>query len=373
MDERFKDYETTDDGNMVSATPKGGGPKFPLSIADRASADRALLGYARGMYDFVFREKKVEVTPSRSAPFKSMGKDDLFPERKAAAESRTVKAKAVKKNKIAWVEGVTVNGGAEISGALVRKVGAELGFQVDLLVGDGDPMYIEHVLKISDIIVLNNLFGLPDALMKAITDAIKTTKYVKYEHDHRELDRPEFSKELFSKSALNVFLSPIHLENHREKLGCEGICLPLAIDVDLFHATDGVERAANSAVVANCRNFKSWQTLQKYINEHSEITFTVLTNDSVPVAGENVKGEAMLPYEKMPSIYSEHEYLVHLLDGWGAGERVVWEACLCGCKVIANEKVGHVSWGRDFVDTPELREWLGKAPFDFWREVSKRI
>jgi hypothetical protein len=54
-----------------------------------------------------------------------------------------------------------------------------------------------------------------------------------------------------------------------------------------------------------------------------------------------------------------------------AGERVVFEAALCGCAVEMNGNVGHKSWNYDLSDTETLRETLRDAPFAFWRAVER--
>jgi hypothetical protein len=86
----------------------------------------------------------------------------------------------------------------------------------------------------------------------------------------------------------------------------------------------------------------------------------------------------MVPYEKMPEVYSAHQYLVHILDGWGANERVIWEASLCGCQIVANKMVGGLSWGNEGFNVNLtggiiVREWLEKAPYLFWREIDDRM
>ena len=107
--------------------------------------------------------------------------------------------------------------------------------------------------------------------------------------------------------------------------------------------------------------------MKDYIVKHPEIIFDVLGEQNI-ITGDNVRYKGRVRYEDMPKLYSEHEYFVHLLDEPRAGERVVFEAALCGCKVIANENVGHLSWSLlDNVDT--LREALKQAPYAFWREV----
>jgi hypothetical protein len=288
-------------------------------------------------------------------------REDLYGDR------RTYETKSLKKKHVAWVQDSFLRGGAEISAETVIRAGEDCGFQIDM-VNPGQPSeVIAKSIQAVDIIILNNLFGFSQEQLNVFDKAHKP--YVKYEHDHRELARPAFSKGLFANSVLNVFLSPAHFKNHQEALGCEGIALPLAIDVDRFKPIPGVERISGTALISNCRNFKSWTKLQAFIDDHKEMIFTILTDKGAPIHGANVRTKPMVPYEEMPRVYSEHEHLVHLLDGWGAGERVIFEAALCGTKVISDERSGHMSWERDLMDTDGLEEWLRAAPYQFWKNI----
>jgi capsule polysaccharide export protein KpsC/LpsZ len=116
------------------------------------------------------------------------------------------------------------------------------------------------------------------------------------------------------------------------------------------------------------RTIKTWDRLKEYISNHPEVMFTVLAATDV-IRGKNVKTTPLVPPEKMPELYSAHEFLVHLPDAWCAGERVVFEAALCGCKIVTNERVGHASWGWDLTDAAALRERLIDAPYEFWRLI----
>ncbi len=282
--------------------------------------------------------------------------------------------KEIGKRKIAWIQDALIIGGAELSNKLVIKVGIDCGYEISVVTSDMVPEVMKQIIDQSDLIIVNNVWSFTEQQMFLISKAIYTDKkpYVKYEHDHRELQRKDFSERLFKESRLNVFISPVHFKNHQEVLGCDGVVLPLAIDVDFFKPVEGVKRNPNTALVCNVRNFKGWEALQGYIDSHPEIKFTVMT-ERPPVQGSNVIARAKVPYERMPALYSEFEYLVHLLDGWGAGERVIFEAALCGCKIISNERVGHMSWNKDLTDVEGLRKWLIQAPYEFWRVIERKI
>lgn len=279
--------------------------------------------------------------------------------------------KAQKKTKVAWIMDNALVGGAEMSCREIIRVGIDCGYNIAVVTPDH---FSKDDLK-TDVIILNNIWGFKDDQMRKLSLALYHDRipYIKYEHDHRELNRPEFSRRLFQSSRLNVFLSPMHLENHKKALGCDGICLPLAINPDEWNVIDGIQRQANTALICNVRNFKSWEKLQTYIREHPNIEFFILTNLKPPVQGRNVQARKMVNISQMPMLYSEHEYIVHLLDGLGAGERVIFEGALCGCKIISDDHSGHISWGKDLSDLDNLRSWLRKAPYQFWREIDRAI
>jgi hypothetical protein len=319
----------------------------------RISRDKALLGERKGKWRIIDPAER--------------------PSTKSAAEVRVAtgakEARRVRKARIAWVQDNAIDwkGGAEFSARQVMAVGEQCGFHIEMMTPAG---FSSDVLANADLVVLNNLWHFSGEQMRAILAVLfeRRIPYVKYEHDHRELTRPEFSRRLFERAAANVFLSPAHRENHREALGAAGECIPLAIDVDAYRPVPGVERALGTALVSNVRTIKTWERLKAYVSEHQEIRFTVIATNGV-IQGRNVKVIPPVLPEKMPELYSAHEFLVHLPDAWCAGERIVFEAALCGCKIVTNERVGHASWGWDLTDAAALRERLIDAPYEFWRLI----
>lgn len=333
--------------NIDQALRSTYGPKMHIT------RDKAIAGELRGKWRIIDPNERPSPKPAA--------------ELKVAV--RAQEAKRVKKTRIAWVQdnGIDWRGGAEFSARQVMAVGQRCGFHVELVT----PVEVrEDTLANADLIVLNNLWRFSGEQMKAILAVLfeRRVPYVKYEHDHRELTRPEFSRRLFEHAALSVFLSPVHRDNYREGLGATGECIPLAIDVDAYGPVPGVTRVPGTALVCNVRTIKTWDRLKTYIAEHPEIRFTVLAANDV-IRGSNVKTIPPALPEKMPALYSAHEFLVHLPDAWCAGERVVLEAALCGCRIVANEQVGHASWGWDLTDAAALRERLIDAPFVFWRLI----
>jgi hypothetical protein len=269
--------------------------------------------------------------------------------------------------RVAWVQDNSRPwGGAENSNRCVVSVGESLGFDI---VGITPQNFHPRVLADCDVVIINNFFQFAAAQERLILETIRGGKpYVKYEHDSRELGRPKVSERLFGDSALNVFLSPAHLQNHRCHLGCDGIALPLAINTEMFKPVPGVERRENRALFVGgwIKGGKIAESVHRYVAERPELEYVSVGHR----INERVKVIPMQDLSKMPALYSSVGCLVHLPDMICAGERVVFEAALCGVKkIVMNDNVGHKSWNRDLSDTDGLRAWLKKAPYDFWKAV----
>lgn len=283
--------------------------------------------------------------------------------------------------KVAFIHDTPLNvdGGAEISSRLVIQVGRNFGYDSNIFSLD-DQL---DALFDYDLIILSNIWRFEKDAMGIIMQAIRKVPYVKYEHDHRSLEemaggkypRADYAKKIFANSAFNIFQSPAHKKDHRRVLGVDGICIPAQVDVDRFKPIVGVRRNPNTALIAVPR--KSFEPvgylpshdggaeLIAYIQGHPDIRFDFL-ND---LGGQDAEFMPLVPHEKMPEIYSRYEYFIHLPQGKWACDRVVFEAALCGCKVVANYRVGGLSWGKNLADIDALREWMKKAPDYFWSMI----
>lgn len=266
------------------------------------------------------------------------------------------------------------DGGAEISSRLVVQVGRELGYDIHVFSNDQDANEF-YALSKYDLIILSNIWRFSFERMSIILDAIKQVPYAKYEHDHRSLDdlaEEKYPKDtiiepLFRNSDLNIFVSSTHKEAHRLVLGAGGVLTTPLVDSDRYRPVAGVERKKNTALVGvPGKSFNpvgylpsrdAGLELRTYMEEHPDIIFDFLYQ--------------AVPFDSMPELYSKYEYFIHLPQGQCACDRMVFEAALCGCKVVTNNNSGCLSWGKDLSDTDSLREWLRESPYVFWKEVEK--
>lgn len=283
--------------------------------------------------------------------------------------------KAQQLTRIAWVQDSHKDGGAELSSQVVVNVGNRCGFDI---VGVTPDNFSMTVINDADIVVVNNCFEFGNDQFNQMLDVLfHGKKYVKYEHDHREINlRAGIGKRLFDNSKLNIFISPQHRKNHEAAFGdCiknKSITLPLAIRTARFNAVAGVAREDNSYFIPSYRKCK--ENIDAFIKEHPEYKYTTAGEfDRCDLPGVKNLGAVLIT--DMARIYSEHKYMLHLPLKVGGGERVVFEAVLCGCEPITNENASHITWAEqwDYRDQKILRARLDAAPNDFWRAIGKIV
>ena len=277
--------------------------------------------------------------------------------------------------KVAWIQDYHKDGGAELSSQVVVRIGAMCGFDIVGITPDNFNM---DLIKESEIAIINNCFEFSNDQFNQILGVLfNGKKYVKYEHDHREINlRSGIGKRLFENSKMNIFISPQHRKNHEVAFGdCiknKSIALPLAIRTTRFIPVSGVDRKENSYIIPSYRKCK--ENVDTFIKEHPEYSYTVcgeMDNCQLP----NVKNLGAILITDMAKLYSEHQYMLHLPLKPGGGERVVFESILCGCEPLTNENALHTSWSEewDYRDPKVLRSKLDVAPHQFWREVNRIV
>lgn len=284
-------------------------------------------------------------------------------------------------HRIAWVQDFSKVGGAELSNYEVVSVGESLGYDI---IGVTPGLFDPRVLEQADVVVLNNMFEFSGAQLNILRDFIheKRVPYVKYEHDYRELRRLNISRPLFRDASLVVFLSPAHREEYHGALGWEAtdrsICLPLAINPDAFVPVEGVEREEGLTIVPSVRKTNG-DTLDKYLRTNPSRRLLIVGPCQFPLQQDRVEYVKSAPIHEMPALYSRCEYMLHQpIQKW-AGERVFFEALLCGCTCVVDENVGHRSWIAEWqIETKagrmvEVVEYLKQAPAKFWSAIQEVV
>jgi len=258
---------------------------------------------------------------------------------------------------------LTYVGGAEITTKGMVKAGREMGYSIRVFDND-TPLDQFCGLYGYDLIILSNIWRFSDAAMNIIMKVIRTVPYVKYEHDHDGLGgkalgkwpQADYAKKIYGQSALNIFVSPAHQADYAA-LG-DGICIPEPLDTEMFVPVKGIKRNPNTALIAVPGKWAP-EILKNYIKENPNLKVEVL--------------DRKVPHDQMPALYSQYEYFAHFPQKKWPCDRVIYEAALCGCKVVAGEIVEALSWEKDLTDQQVLRAWLKEVPQQFWGEISAVI
>ena len=264
--------------------------------------------------------------------------------------------------KVAWIQNFSKNGGAEISNYNCVAIGRDLGFDIVGVITDNLSGF--ELCREADVIIVNNLHsGNRDKILEYLTRT--TIPFVKYDHDLQEEEA-----ELFRKSRLNVFISPRQQKFYSDKFGemmSRSVCLPLAIIPERWEHREN-RRIPDTVFVpsySKCRD-----TIGDYIKKNPDKKFIIVGHAIPPF--KNVERLGQIDYAQMQEAYHRYETVYHCPDAAkNAGERVLFEAILSGCKVVTNENAGHTSWDFDWRNNAVLRPRLKSAIYDFWREVEK--
>lgn len=271
----------------------------------------------------------------------------------------------VRRTRVLWVQNYVKKGGAEISNYVAVETGTRLGF--DIVGYDIDTPLDRKLITECDLIVVNNMHTAGrDAMLGVLFNSGKP--WVKYEHDYLESG----CVGLFTVAAMLVFISPAQAEHYFKLFGEDikekSVVLPLAIQEDRWQDKNE-PRIPNTVLVPaydKCRG----NTLA-FMTSHPEYKYHVLSQ-----TGIKPSGALLLPsveWNRMQDIYNQYEIVLHQPDAKYAGDRVLFEATLCGCRVIHNENVGHLSWNYDLADHKTLRDNLTQALYRFWYEIDTRV
>ncbi len=323
----------------------------------------------------------IHLPEDKARTLHARGKVRMLPNPIAAPESVNVsdpgylkRSSFTKDNftKVAWVQDFSKMGGAEISNCTVVKAGEKCGFDI---VGITPSNFYKEVLKAADVIIINNFMEFQADQFKTVMRYLYEEKkpYVKYDHDYRELKRGELARQLFTFSKLNVFISPNHKKKYVNLFGQilneRSIVLPLAIDTDLYKTDFSIKKDSNSILVPCAR--KCSNSLERFIKDHPDFNFTIIDSCGKSFSGNNIKLLSKVSSEEMVKLYQAHDKMYHCPDIPCPGERLFFEAQLCGCTPIVNENVGHASWKFDIIN--ELKPTLERAPYEFWRMIDERV
>lgn len=329
----------------------------------------------------IFKEDKKKTQEQEKAFVSTI---ELMPEHINTNKDNLQKGK--KYPEILWLQDTEKVGGSELSSMQTIRVGRKLGFDIGIMTPLNFSWESLHKAKL---LILNNIWFFDNSQMGLLKRVMFEYQipYVKYEHDSRHIQddgRIEFARRLFLHSRCNFFISPAHLKFHQKYIFqmSPSHAIPLAVDADIFKLNNKIKRIKNSVVNAagKLHSNKGLMPVLSFASSFPDYQITIYTDtySGLVQLFKNLANVTLRPKvknEELPDIYNAFEYLVHLPVTFGAGERVILEAALCGCKIISNEMSGHMSWdwmGKN-PDMDLVKRKVTKAPYEFWKIIAKII
>ena len=287
---------------------------------------------------------------------------------------------------IGWVQDINFiempNGGAQSNDlGMYRYLEKERGLEQDILTPNN---VNERLSKKYELLIISNCTRFSHELLLKLT---KDTPYIMFCHDYyfcnfrlhfpgrescKRCPKVDFWNGFHKNAKKNIFLSPFHFEMHelifgKENLG-KKVYIPSILDLKFWIPMDIQRKKGTIISVNGLQPFKGRYNLNSYIEQHPELSFTIV-GDGVQLKHKNCKYLGYQTPEQLRELYSTHEHLIHLPDNTDPFCRVVMEALLCGCKVIGNKNIGAFSYDWNFKDQKELRNYLRQAGPGFADEI----
>ena len=222
-------------------------------------------------------------------------------------------------------------------------------------------------------------------------------------YDCREVCRYRLMRALTDHCIASHSVSPMHgaiWANLFPALRGKQIIEQPQIDVDLFRPTyppGTYNRITGTYLyVGTIAKGKGYLACCDYVDRQGGTLYTA-GDIHHTIRPDQVRGyQGHVPHDRLPLLYSQCEYVIHLPEWQEPQSMVFTEALLCGCDVIVNDRVGAASypwWGEYCkVDTyyirglqgryhmfhysrndKGLRSRLRRSPAIFWEEVGKYL
>jgi hypothetical protein len=246
-------------------------------------------------------------------------------------------------------------------------------------------------VKNFDLAIISNAVTFPKQNLKAIIDTIP---YVTFTHDYYFCryrlyfpSQPQcatcrylpFWKDLYLRSKLNMFMSPLHRDVHfgviPELSKVPYACVPSAIKTNEFDCGKSKIKPGTAVCVNSLYGFKGRENLLAYAKDHPELSFTMIGGKEGEIElPSNCKYVGYKQREELMELFATHEFYIHLPSTPQPFERAPIEYLIANPegKLIINQLVGARSYdwfGKEHANREEIMKHVQDAPKLFWREI----
>jgi len=273
--------------------------------------------------------------------------------------------------KIIWFDDYglqDIPGGTQQTNHIIIKYGHQLGFDIV----EYRPHQIEELKDENGLFILN---GITRLRPKNLNWILENKPYIRYEHDYWAKTHIARHPKLFENAILNIFLSPLHYEEHKH-LTDNYVLQPSP--VENFRLLPNIARRDNVCLSVGRADFhKGTHLVVEYAKERPYLKFEFYgwyPNDIVRKNIDvlpNCRRYHAVPNQLMPQIYASARYFIHLPTCKEAFGRTVLEAKLSGCQLILNQNIGATSYDWDWDNYEEIQRRNEGSPALFWDRIER--
>ncbi len=280
--------------------------------------------------------------------------------------------------KIAWLADFGSDehpGGAQITNDIFIEKSPE-NFEIDTY-------YKKNFTDFSpgdyDLVVLNDVHHLPEDILSKIIDR---GRYIKFEHAWQGVEElGNKFPELYKRSAGNIFLSPLARNFYRmndilPEDSSKSVCANSPIEPFFQNIVPFEQRRPENICIYTGEIVKhKLARLLDWLDDNENFLVELYGFDTGYLSTirkhPQCRYVGYCPHEVLPMVLNQYKYFVHFprLEPFG---RSTAEAYLCGCEIIANDRIGFLSYDWDFQDYQAVRKRLvEEAPQNFWSKVKE--
>jgi glycosyltransferase involved in cell wall biosynthesis len=259
-------------------------------------------------------------------------------------------------------------GGAQQTNQVMVDYGISLGHRIEYMT----PLkFSVDKLKKSDLVIINNIMKFSPYQINWI---IENVPYIRYEHDYDVAKLIKNFPNIYKKSKLNIFLSPLHKQETEsligEKIKSEIIPSPIK---DFYSKNDKRE---GILWVGNIVSEKGLSNVIRYMKNNPNKMLKVIGFGDCDLAKElkslkNVKFIGEIKHSNMINEYNKAEAFIHLPLWKEPFGRTIAEAYLCGCDLIVNNNCGAMSYNWDWNNYDLIKQTLNNSSEVFWDIIKK--
>lgn len=299
----------------------------------------------------------------------------------------------MKINFVSFLNPYRFNGGGELDNRMIIDTGRKLGHDIRLY-SRVNNKYINRLIRPKakyhtspDLWILADIFNVPEYGLSYpkgfLEQIIDNEPFIHFDNAYVDICSKgalpcggnkslcscsggyKLSHDLYAKSILNVFLSPLHSTTINKLLGNKFIdksfiVKPL-VDPRRFFISNA-ERDFDYIYVGTISNYKGYQNIKKRFSGEKNFLFIGSNATGEKLFGKHIE---FIDNSELLHYLNRAKNFVHLPEWKEPMGRTIIEAALCGCNIISNDNVGACSFDFDISNPVNIEDSAEK----FWEHI----